>query len=401
MRGLSRPADGRIAAIYVTHNGIGSALVRSQVLPYLRGLAARGHDVHLVTFERGDVHFPAGEFPADHWHSIPARPGSALLSKATDAAIGVVTLLRLCAHLRPRVLHARSYLPAAIVRVASMFARVPFIFDMRGFLGEEYVEGGHWRRRDIRFRLVRFAERDLLRRAAAIVVLTQEAAQRLRGDRRYRPIVRGSLVTVIPCTVDLDRFRPVETAAPPAIVYAGSLGLWYALDAMLRVYLAARALVPALRFVVLNRDQQPEAWRAAERLGVTDGLEVRGVDFAAMPPELARARVGICLLRQSGSKLASSPIKVAEYLACGLPVVVNQGQGDTASLVRRYAAGHVMEAYGDRDVADAGRAVATLLEDRTARASARRLAEREYDLNEGVRRYAELYQDVAAGGRRA
>ena len=47
-----------------------------------------------------------------------------------------------------------------------------------------------------------------------------------------------------------------------------------------------------------------------------------------MPRYLAAADVGLALRQPSYSQRAVSPIKVAEYLLCGLPVVATVGVGD-------------------------------------------------------------------------
>jgi glycosyltransferase involved in cell wall biosynthesis len=382
--------------LYVSHNSIGTALVRSQVLAYARGLLPLGFATDLITFERGGT-FPDGEFPRERWHPIRARAGASLAAKALDIITGTVLAIRLAAGRHARLIHARSYVPAAIALVAGAVTRRPYIFDMRGFLPEEYVDAGYWRTTDLRYRVLRLAERALLRRAAHIVVLTEAAARRLRTEPRYARLVGNTPVTAIPCAVDLDRFHPVATrASAPTLIYTGSLGSFYELDPMLAVYRSARALLPGLRFVIVNRGEQDLVRSSIARVGL-DGadIELRSADFAEMPGLVAAAHVGIALIRQSPSKVGSSAVKIAEYFACGLPVVVNAGLGDVDAQVREHEAGHVMPGYGSDDVAMAGRALAALVGDEGARARARALAESAYDVRAATARYAEVYSRVA------
>ena len=380
--------------VYVTHNGVGTALVRSQVLPYLRELLQAGVSIELVTFERGaPPREPAG-FPAERWHAALARPGGGLLAKLRDTLSGVGLVFSLLQG--ASIVHARSYLPAGIAWVARLLRRRPYVFDMRGFLPDEYLEGGRWTAADPRYRLLRFAERWLLRDAAAIVVLTEQGKIRLRTERRYASAVRATPISVIPCAVDLDRFSAGDVrSATPTLVYCGSVGMWYALDEMLQVFAAARAAVPALRFLVLNIGQHELIHERVRAHGLTEAVEVRAATFEEVPGLLAGAHVGICLLRQASSKLGSSPIKVAEYLAAGLPVIANAGQGDTDALLRRYSAGHVMEGYGESEIAAAAAALVSLLGDATARRNARELAEREYSAVRAAEIYLRIYEEIA------
>lgn len=371
---------------------MGTALVRSQVLSYLRGLAARGFEADLITFERGGS-FPNGEYPRERWHGVRTRPGSSLAAKLVDVLRGVVLTVRVARSRHASLLHARSYLPAAVALVAGALTRRPYIFDMRGFLGDEYVDAGYWQRGDLRYRVLRMAETLLLRRAAHVVVLTHAAARVLASDPRYARAVGATPVTVIPCAVDLSQFRPADRRGDvPTLVYSGTLGSFYELDPMLAIYREARGLLPGLRFLILNRSEQDVVRDAITRNGLSDApIEVRGADFADMPRLLADAHVGIALVRQAPSKLASSAVKIAEYLACGLPVVVNSGLGDTDAQVREAGAGHVLASYAEAEVAAAAKAVVALASDEDARRRARILAEREYDLESGIDRYAEVY----------
>ncbi|MBI4349161.1 MAG: glycosyltransferase, partial [Elusimicrobia bacterium] len=350
--------------MYVSPNGVGTALVRSQVLPYLRSLREAGIETTLVAFERGEP-FPEGEFRPECWVALRPWPGASLAAKLVDILRGTLSVIWVVVRRHADVVHARSYLPAAIALAAARVTGRPYIFDMRGFLGEEYVDAGLWTASDLRYRALRFAEQHLLRGASGIVVLTEVAARRLRADPRYASRVSGTPIAVIPCAVDLDRFRPLaHPGSVPTLVYSGSLGMWYLLDEMLAVYAHARRLVPRLRFLILNRGEAELVRRAADRLGPFGrDVEVRAADFSEMPGLIAAAHVGIALLRQVPSKVGSSPIKIAEYLACGLPVIVNAGLGDSDEQIRSYRAGHVVEGYAAPDLERAGEAVARLLDD--------------------------------------
>lgn len=389
-----------VRTVYVSPNGVGTALVRSQVLPYLRTLRSTGFDTTLVTFERGEP-FPDGEFPRDRWVPLRPRPGARLLAKVLDVLRGALVVTFVVLRSRAELIHARSYLPAAIALAAAAVTRRRYIFDMRGFLGEEYVETGYWSATDLRYRLLRIVERHLLRGATAIVVLTRRAEERLRTMPAYGSLARAD-ITVIPCGVDLERFCPGATRpTDPTLVYSGSLGMWYLLPEMLRVYALARHRVPRLRLLLINQNEHELIREKVARAGLADAdVRVVRADFGEMPALLAAAHVGIALIRQQPSKIGSSPIKVAEYLACGLPVVVNAGMGDTDDLVQRYGAGHVVRSFDEPELRRAAEAVAHLVDDVEARRNARRLAASEFDVREGGRRYVELYERLSGAPRR-
>jgi glycosyltransferase involved in cell wall biosynthesis len=385
-----------VRAIYISHNELASPLVRSQVLPYLDALAPQVA-FDLVTFERGAASPPP---PVHAWRPVVSTRGSSLRAKALDMARGVWVVARIAIGRRAQLIHARSYVPATIAMIAGAMTRVPYIFDMRGFLGDEFVDAGYWSRDDIRYRAISFAERFLLGRAGAVVVLTEAAARRLRTERRFRA-ANGKPVVVIPCGVDLERFRPAEIPpAVPTLVYSGSLGSFYRLDEMLLVYAAARRRIPALRFLILNRSDHALIERARDRLRIEGDVCVVSSSFDDMPARLRECSVGIALVEQKPSKSGSSAIKVAEYLAAGLPVIVNAGLGDTDGLVDQFAAGHVIPSYIPAELERAGARVAALIGDPAASRNARRLAEAAYDVRDGAERYRALYDSLTRNGAR-
>ena len=139
-------------AVYVSHTGMTEPLGHSQVLPYVEGLARFGFRMEIVAFE------PEGATLAEI-HSVEERlnaagigyfwsrrsPSGAFRVKLAEATRALARLLTLALRGRPHIVHARSYLPAAAAHIAAgLSPGTRFLFDVRGLLGEEYVDAGHW-----------------------------------------------------------------------------------------------------------------------------------------------------------------------------------------------------------------------------------------------------------------
>ena len=123
---------------------------------------------------------------------------------------------------------------------------------------------------------------------------------------------------------------------------------------------------------------------------------VRSVAPRDVPGFLSAADAGIALYRPGISRLGTSPVKVSEYLACGLPVIVNSGIGDTDQLVQQHRVGALVQRFQEADYIEAATMVDRMAEDGTAtRKLARRIAEELFDVRRaGVERYQRLYQRV-------
>jgi hypothetical protein len=127
-------------ALFVAHTGMSEPLRRSQVLPYLRGLARLGWRIDIVCFEPATAE-PAelrqlgDELAADGLGYSWARrsPSHTLATKLLESADALRRLLLGALRHRPRIVHARSHLPAAVAHaVAALSPGARFLFDCRG-----------------------------------------------------------------------------------------------------------------------------------------------------------------------------------------------------------------------------------------------------------------------------
>jgi glycosyltransferase involved in cell wall biosynthesis len=402
-------------ALYVSHTGMSEPLGRSQVVPYLVGLAEAGVAIEVVAFE------PAGaraqeiagvtQLLGDHgirYAWTRRSPSHAFGTKVKESLRAFVQLMARALARRPRIIHARSYLPGAVaqlVRILTPGSR--FLFDCRGLLGDEYVDFGHWSRDSVRYRLIKLAERGLFGGADAVVVLTDRLRRWLQEDSH---LTRADVpIEVIPCCVDLARFHVDEAARQRAreqlaagdrlvIAYAGTLGSWYCETEMAGLFAAVRRRRPALFFVLTRADASRLRRELASR-GIHDGdVIVRAATQPEMPALLAAADVGVSFAEPRFSKIASSPVKVAEYLAVGAPVVVNRGVGDQDLLLAQHPESLLDAAsMDDRQLEVVAARLASLpIHDAAARARHHDVAVQRFALDAiGVARYRRLYEHMA------
>ena len=161
--------------------------------------------------------------------------------------MGAWTAFRIARRHRVRLLHARSHVGAAIALPLRILLGLPFLFDVRGLLPDEYADAGHWRRGGLKYRLGKAMERVFFRRARQVVVLTDTTRDDLV---RMEPAVaaRASDLTVIPCCVELPAYRPDDGARARertargwdgrrVLMFVGKLGLW-SLDAEIARFFA-------------------------------------------------------------------------------------------------------------------------------------------------------------------
>jgi glycosyltransferase involved in cell wall biosynthesis len=392
-----------ISTLYLCYFGLREPLVQTQVLPYLRELAASGVEVSLLTFEpelsrrwtRDALAEEKERLARDgvRWFQLPYHKRPSVPATAFDVLVGAWFAARLARRGRADVLHARSQVPMAMALVARTLSRCRTVFDVRGLLAEEYEDAGVWRAGSLAFRAIKSLERAGLRRADAVVVLTR----RVREWLAARGLVEADKVEVIPCCVDFARYDASETEPKSErfeLVYAGSVTGLYLLEEMARFFLAVRALAPGAFFRVLTTSDAEESASRLRRVGLSvEDFFVGGASADEVPRYLRRARLGVSFRKATFSQIAASPTKVPEYLAAGLPVVANSGIGDTDELIERERVGVLVGEFGEEEYARAAREALRLCEEPGVGARCVEAARRNFDLAAvGGRRYRDVYR---------
>lgn len=373
--------------IYLSYDGATEPLGRSQVVAYLERLST-DFEVTLISFEKdGGEDDPAtrDEMAASgiRWRPVPYHGRPPVASTAFDVARGARLL---DAELRGRsgaILHTRSYVATQMVLSSRAARRAKLLFDIRGFWADERVEGGIWKEGPL-FRLAKRQETAFFRRADAVVTLTTASVETVRrwSGRADVPI------EVIPTCVEWQRFADApERPGGPHVVWNGSVGTWYRFELGVRF-----AQLAGLPLSVLTR--QADAARSI----VGPGASVESVPHAELPSRLFAGDVGLCLYRDSFSRLACAPTRFGEYMAAGMPSAVTAGLGDLPRIVEEHDVGLVIDRDDDDALVAAARRLTQMAADPATRARCREVARRFFDVDEGARRYADLYRRLGAAG---
>jgi len=391
--------------LYITRNGLLEPLGQSQVLSYLRGLSLL-YSVTLISFEKAadlaDTAAMARVRADCRAHGIRWLPQRLhLRPRGIAPAWSMVLFLWLCLREvsggRARLIHARSYIPAAVALLVNRLTGTPFIFDMRALWPDEMITAGRLRRGSRSHRAIVAAERACLRRAATVVCLTHAAVDHLRAV--YPQHLAGQRIVVIPTCADLDRFVPAAVPVTEPRVYAclGSvLTGWFRIDWLAGFFAVVAARDPDARFHIVTRDD-PAAVRAA--FGTGSGLQQR-LDIHPMPPERVHAalqRHSVNVMFYAGDEISErgrSPTRMAEGLGCGLPVVANAGVGDVAQIVTGHRVGVLATANTPEAMGKTLDALLDLWSDPDLARRCRAAAEEIFSLTNGTSAYADVYAGI-------
>ncbi|MFH1189231.1 MAG: glycosyltransferase, partial [Candidatus Omnitrophota bacterium] len=97
-------------------------------------------------------------------------------------------------------------------------------------------------------------------------------------------------------------------------------------------------------------------------------------------------------------KIGSSPIKMGEFLASGVPVVINPGVGDTEELVAECGVGVVVRAFDSGCYEDAvGKLLGLIGEKGALRGRCLDSARKHLSVEMGAARYSKIYEILDRG----
>ncbi|MCU0726106.1 MAG: glycosyltransferase [Planctomycetes bacterium] len=336
----------RIAALL--SGEVSAPAVHAQTFPLLRALRSRGHEVGLVvTVSLRRWLRPAGTAYA--------------LSLAREAAGG---LLRVVPHppghcwprvegflarralraLRPDVVHARQA-RAAVLALGARSGAV--LADLRGIRPEEFLLATEREEEDLsrgqrgKLARLRLEERTASKHAGAVVCVSECFRRRL---------TRVDGVFVIP-----NAAEPLAVAGPDerralrrrfglrddefGFVYSGSLAAWQFARETVRLFREIRNAMPRARLTLLVHDRAAgeSLLREEEVAGTVESLPA-----AEAAAALRAFDAGFLLRRAHPVNAVACPVKFAEYLHAGLPVVATGGIGDVSETIRREGLGVVL-----------------------------------------------------------
>ncbi len=410
-----------IRTLYLCYFGLREPLVQTQVLPYLRQLSAAGIKVHLLTFEpRLREDWSAGELTKQQeqlategiaWFCLPYHKSPSVPATLYDIVAGARYAAKLVRRHKIDVLHARSHVPAMMGALVKRWTGARLLFDIRGFFPEEYVDAGLWPAGGSVYRAVKATERWLLSSADAFVVLTERAREILFSGSTDTDAL-GRPIEVIPCCMDAERFKSsdAETAEDVrrelnlvgrrVIVYLGALGGWYMTDEMAQFLATAHRQDPNTFSLILTQSQPEMMSGPLRALGVADkDYLIRRVAPADVPRYLRAADFSLSFIKPSYSKQASSPTKIAEALASGLPIISNAGIGDLDAMIEGDRVGTIVRQFNDAAYVEALSAIDAMRQDESIAARCKASAVNRFDLaTVGGPRYVRLYQRLMTKG---
>ena len=400
--------------LYLSYDGLTDPLGQSQILPYLNYLSQHGYQFTILSFEKEKRFQQEGKIvqvivdgAGIRWVPLSFTTKPPVLSKIYDRQRMWQTAARLHKEKTFDLIHCRSYVAAEVGLKLKRKFGPRMLFDMRGFWADEKVDNGQWNREHPLFRKIydhyKKKEKDFLQHADGIVSLTEAGKNYLKEQPSFRDLS----IDVIPCCADLQHFNYERVTTKDVqelrhklnigkdekvVTYLGSVGGWYMIKEMFLFFKALLKNNPHYKMLILTKDDAGEVYKEAGEAGIAnDKMIVTYSDRKGLPLYLALSSFSIFFIRNTFSKMASSPTKHAELMGMGIPVICND-IGDTGNIIKETGTGLLLNEFDEASINAAVAKVGELelLDKKHIRQSAKTY----FDLRNGAQKYLEVYTSI-------
>jgi len=255
------------------------------------------------------------------------------------------------------VIHARGHTAASIaVTIKKLRPNTRVVYDVRGDALAEYNMVRDQQERTDMERRSRFA-REAIQRAVAGADAMFCVSEKLKQLMIEQFGADGEQTHIIPCLADSHRFlfdpelretvrRRESLTDKLVLVFPGSTGRWHYLEPTLQVVRTFMEEDERVFFVGLT-PQVEEMGRLADSILPPGRHKILRAAHDEIPGWLNAADRGLLLREKHPVNAVAAPTKFAEYMLCGLPIMISDGIGDYSKFVQTHNAGLLLQEDAD------------------------------------------------------
>jgi hypothetical protein len=254
------------------------------------------------------------------------------------------------------VIMPRSIMPAIITLKASpRLKNIKILFDADGLALDERIDFAGWSHSNIMYRYLRDAEALAVVKADTVIVRSSKAIDILVARAGAR--IDKRKIFVVSNGRDQNLFKPLSykqwldkrqdlgiSEDCPLIVYAGSAGDQYCFNEMLLFFSEVKKIRDDARMLILTMNiEYAKQILNNIKAEIAKDVILDTIPYNEIPYYLGIADLGLAFRTPTFSMQAVSPIKLGEYLLCGVPVVSTKGIGDTELYITEKKCGYLVE----------------------------------------------------------
>ena len=349
--------------IFIGYWGIRDGLTKATILPWLK-VMQESEAVEQVVFcsiERegnlssGEV-LPTEYSKVRHHPFFPDVNGIALLTKISDFLKFPKAIASLASETKATALFSHGAPAGALAYRVWKKTGLPFYVSSFEPHANYMLESRVWKKHGLKYNFQKYWERQQENYASGLMPVSEKYRQALLK----RGLSPDKVVTVpSPVAVATFKYSPemriatrVELGWEENLIgiYIGKYGGLYLESEAFEIYAQCFKLIPDFRLIILTPGKADEVYTYLSAQSINPAhVLVKSVAYEEVPRYLSAADFAFATYKPGPSKIATSPVKVGEYWANGLPVLLTEGVGDESDIMMQEGGGGALFTPGKQD----------------------------------------------------
>ncbi len=340
--------------LVIAYHSYKDPICKGLLLEYIKDYIKKGKKnilFELVTFESYEYRLGANDIKAIekelsglniYWKRIPYHNGTLLLLKKV---YDLVLLFLFCWKRRKKysVLLGFTSLSGSLVYIISSLLKMPFVVMNVEPHSDYLVDFGDWKRGNLKYKILRYLERQQVAKAVLTGIPTTAGI----GDFPY------ANTRLLPTSINVNHFNYTTkqrnnirneigaTTKDIVLVYLGKFGgIYYTIEQVKQIYTSLYGLNKCFFFYVITPNQVKEIHtNLAESLPKGRFYVRKKILLEEVRNHLSASDIGMLFIPPFPSQKYRCPIKTANYLACGIPYIINKGVSDDDIIAEKEGVG--------------------------------------------------------------
>lgn len=261
--------------------------------------------------------------------------------------------------------------PAGVLAYkSSKVLKIPFIVESYEPHADYMKFSGTWKSYDPRYIFQKKWEKQVKVKAQNILTVSNNYKKQLEQEG-----INSSKIEIVPCVVDSDQFYPDQemkvkmrkelNIPEEAIVgvYAGKFGNLYYDKEAFRFFKEAFDQLNNFHLLLLSNEEDSFISKRCLEFNIPPKRVIKKfVKHSEMPTYLNIADFAFATIKTMEVSKFQSPVKIGEYWACGLPILLSKGIGDDSDIVEKEKGGILITDYSEEHLKNVVKQLKKLLE---------------------------------------
>lgn len=331
---------------------------------FSRNLAKMGHNVKVIASRRRSA-VPKYENIEDvEIFRVPEIRKPSLFLSASVVPFGFLKGIGL----KKDIVHTHVYFGQMVGLGLKCFDKFKLFYDYHGFVPEEYLVSG-FIRKGLQFDMCKRLDLFLKRRADHIVTISEEMTQYISNKEgidaaRMFDVANGANRDFFNEKIDGSDIKNEINPNGKIVIHVGLMEKWANLGAVVDSFKYVVRKDPSVKFLIVGGGAELENMKSIIREhNLEDNTVFTGfVPYTEVAKYINASDVGLLTFPDNPLSHCGIPIKIFEYLSCGIPVVSTYGDS-VKSFCKNHDCGYVVDSCDPRVF---GKKIVDMLSDETS-----------------------------------